>query len=145
MSNLVEYAERELDLAGWNDPDGMYGTLVKDAVLDLVRLFSDQGHSGMSASIVTSIVEKLMRYEPLTPLTGEDNEWTVLNYDDDIAAQNKRCSHVFKRADGTAYDIEGRVFREPNGSCYTGRGSRVDITFPYNPTREYVDVAEDTE
>ena len=38
------------------------------------------------------------------------------------------------------YDMDGRVFREPNGTCYTSRNSRVDITFPYTPTTEYVDV-----
>jgi len=47
---------------------------------------------------------------------------------------------VFKDADGRAYDIDGRVFREPNGCCYTSSDSRVYITFPYRPKTEYVDV-----
>ena len=144
MSNLIAHAERELAAVGLDSPDGdFYGGLTKSAVMELIRVFADQGHSGMSASIVTGIVEKLMRFEPLSPLTGADDEWTALNYDSDMAAQNKRCSHVFKRADGTAYDSNGRVFREPSGASYTGRGSRVEITFPYVPTVEYVDVDED--
>ena len=55
-----------------------------------------------------------------------------------------------QRDDGTwrAYDISGRVFREPNGSCWTGSlnenmSSTVDVEFPYVPKTEYVDVEED--
>lgn len=140
MSNLLEYAEDELNAAGWNDPDAMYGTMIRDAVLQLVSVFAEQGHSGMSASIVIALVEKLMRYEPLGPLTGSDDEWCVLEYSDDMYAQNKRCAHVFKRADGTAYDIDGRIFVEPDGMSYTGKNSHVDVTFPYTPTSEYVNV-----
>lgn len=121
----------------------MYGTMIRDAVLDLIRLFSEQGHSGMSASIVTALTEKLMRSEPLTPLAGTPDEWTVLDYSDDMYAQNKRCSHVFQRADGSAYDSRGRVFREADGWTSTRRGSRVEITFPYTPSVEYVDVPTD--
>jgi len=70
-------------------------------------------------------------------------KWAELDYGDpNMAAQNKRCLHVFRRADGTAYDIEAVIFREPSGACFTGRGSSRDITFPYVPKREYVGVTE---
>jgi len=49
---------------------------------------------------------------------------------------------VFKDETGEAYDINGKVFREPSGSCYTSFESRVPVTFPYTPTTEYVDVVE---
>ncbi len=38
----------------------------------------------------------------MTPLTGADDEWTALDYGPDMAAQNKRCPHVFGARDGTA-------------------------------------------
>jgi hypothetical protein len=81
----------------------------------------------------------LLRYEPLGPLTGEPDEWVDHGY----CMQNNRCSHVFKQADrfdGQAYDIQGKVFREPSGACYTCSDSFVPITFPYTPTTVYVDV-----
>ena len=140
--SLTEHAERELRAAGLFDNDSDYDGMLGDAVLELIKVFAGQGHSGMSAGIVTSLFEKLARYEPLGPLTGEDDEWVQLDYGNNIAAQNKRCGHVFKRADGTAYDGEGRVFRESNGACHTSSASRVDITFPYTPVTEYVDVPE---
>ena len=43
-----------------------------------------------------------------------------------------------------APNIDERIFREPNRVCYTGKGSRVAITFPYSPKSEYVDVPEPT-
>jgi hypothetical protein len=79
----------------------------------------------------------LASFEPLVPLTGKDFEWNEVS---EGMWQNNRCSHVFKGPDGKAYDINGKIFREPNGSCYTNIDSRVFIDFPYTPKREYVDV-----
>jgi hypothetical protein len=112
-------------------------------ILRVVEIFADQGHSGSTAPYAIGIISKLLSYEALSPLTGEPDEWTRLEYGPDMGWQNKRCSHVFKRDDGTAYDIEGRVFREPSGACYTGSESRVEVTFPYTPVREYVDVDDE--
>lgn len=134
MSNLIAHAERELGNAGLAGDDGYDGMLV-EAVMQHVKLFADQGHSGMSAPFTIGLLERLLRFEPLTPLTGADDEWCPLDYAPDIVAQNVRCGRVFRRADGTAYDIEGRVFVDPDGDTYTGPGSRVDIEFPYTPTR----------
>lgn len=112
-------------------------------VLELLRVFSDEGHSGTTAPYTVNMFKKLAMFEPLVPLTGEDWEWNEVGPG---TFQNKRCSRVFKQADrfdGQAYDIEGKVFREPNGSCYTSADSRVPVTFPYTPKTEYVDVIGD--
>lgn len=134
--NLVSHARTELEIAGWMKPDAMYGPMMGQAVVDMQKLFSMEGHSGMSASIATSLFEKVSRFEPLTPLTGDDSEW---NEAWGGGQQNKRCSHVFKE-NGEAYDINGRVFRKPSGVCFSSRDSRVPVTFPYTPKTEYVDV-----
>lgn len=143
MSNLVKHAERELELLGMGpDVEGEMNRAMREHILMMVRAFADGEHSGSSASYALGVLNKVLDFEPVTPLTGEPDEWVELGYDDDMRAQNKRCGHVFRRVDGTAYDSEGRIFREAGGSCFTGRGSRVDITFPYAPTRVYVDVDE---
>ncbi|CAB4145760.1 hypothetical protein UFOVP1204_67 [uncultured Caudovirales phage] len=143
MSNLMTHAENEMRIAGLYDADSDYGGMIPDAVLKMMKVFADEGHSGMSASLVISIFQKIARYEPLTPLTGADDEW---HEPSPGTFQNVRCSHVFKDGkDGQAYDINGKVFRYPNGACYTGRDSRVFIDFPYTPTREFVDVPDDDE
>lgn len=128
-------------LDGTDDP---YSEAGAKAILELLDVFSNQGHSGFSANYVINAFNKLARFEPLAALTGADDEWTEVS---DGVFQNNRCSHVFKQADrfdGKAYDLNGRIFREPDGSCYTGRDSMVPIVFPYTPTSEYVDVPAST-
>lgn len=41
-----------------------------------------------------------------------------------------------------AYDIEGRIFVEPDGYTYTCTESHIYINFPYIPKKEYVKVDE---
>lgn len=137
MTDSVSFAESELRRAGWFNKDGFYGDMMGHAVLNMIKQFADEGHSGMSAGLAISLFSRLAKFEPLTPLTGEDDEWNQIA---DGTWQNKRCSRVFKDAEGRAYDIEGRVFREPSGACYTSRDSRVYVAFPYEPKTEYVDV-----
>ena len=136
MSNLTDFAKDELTRAGLFDKDSVYGGMLGEAVMKMIEQFGDEGHSGMSASLAISAFSRLARYEPLTPLTGDDDEWNEIA---DGEYQNRRCSRVFKNAEG-AYDIDGRVFREPSGSCFTSKDSRVPVTFPYVPSTEYVDV-----
>lgn len=135
-SNLMAHARRELPPEHGDDMQAA----MNRGLLQLLAVFTMQGHSGFSASYATSALEKLMRFEPLGPLTGADDEW--MDHGNGIF-QNLRCGHVFKQPDrfnGQAYDLDGRVFREPSGACYTNWDSMVPITFPYTPKREYVDV-----
>jgi hypothetical protein len=152
MSNTTRFAMSEFEAAGWvttNEgkeewSDEMQMHLCK-GVIRLLEAFSTEGHSGSSAPYAVRLFEKLAMFEPITPITGADSEW---NHTSDGVYQNKRCSHVFKQADrfnGQAYDIEGIIFREPSGCCYTGSESCVPITFPYTPVRTYKDVPEDKE
>ena len=143
--NLETYAERELRAAGWFDKDGMYGDMMGYAVVRMIREFSEEGHSGMSAGLAISLFKTVASFSPLQPLTGADDEWMFLDYGCEPSWQNKRCSHVFKDADGRAYDIQGRVFREPSGATFTSRDSRVYIEFPYTPAIEYVEVPESSQ
>ena len=110
--------------------------MVCDNILDILRVFSEQGHSGSSAPYVINLFTKLAMFKPISPLTGEDSEWDEIS---DGIYQNNRASTVFKDHD-RVYDINGKVFREKDGACFTSSESRVDVTFPYTPTTEYVDV-----
>lgn len=137
-AGLLAHAERELPHIGTDE----MGALMAEQLKELVLVFGTHGHSGFSAGYATAVLQKLLRYEPIAPLTGEPGEWNEVG---DGVFQNNRCSRVFKQADrfnGQAYDIEGRVFRETNGVCYTSSNSFVPIVFPYTPTTEYVDVQE---
>ena len=139
--NLYSHAKAEMDIV-WPESDEMQD-LMKENILDLIAVFSEQGHSGFSANYLTTHLTPLMSFKTLGPLTGNENEWTYLNYSDELVAQNKRDSRVFRRADGSAYFIDGKIFVEPSGCAYTGSGSCVDIEFPCTPESEYVYLTEE--
>jgi hypothetical protein len=112
-SSIVSYAENELRLAGWYNEDAFYGDLMPKAVMRQARLFSIEGHSGMSAGLAMNLTKQVCMFRPLTPLTGADDEWNEVG---EGTYQNKRCPHIFKEADGRAYDIQGKIFEEPDGA-----------------------------
>lgn len=154
MSNYKTHAERELALAGWYDEDAFYGDAVPKAVLELLDVFAKQGHSGMSAGIVSRLFAKLALFENITPITGEDIEWIELDYTGvaEMKYQNARESAIFKGADNKAYYINAIVFRDEEGLTFTSNGpvsckdgtvlrSRQYIKeFPFQPKTFYVDV-----
>ncbi len=138
---MMEWAEQELKLVGYdiNDPEDGPDRWLAEGTLELLKVFSEQGHSGMSAPYAVALFEKLALWKPIAPLTGEDDEWNEVG---ESTWQNRRNSVVFKGEDGQAYWIEGRVFWEwathpeiddgkPFKSYYTSRESRVNITFPW--------------
>lgn len=137
MSNLIDHAKIELQAIGYdpNDQEDGPNKWIQENILELLEVFSKQGHSGSSAPYCINLFTKLARFEPLCPLTGEDSEWTEVSAK---LFQNKRCGHVFKE-NGQAYDSQGKIFRDPDGSCWSNGESRVPVTFPYTPHTEYVD------
>lgn len=134
MSNLVKWAEEELNLLV-KDGDEMQQAINKD-ILEVVKVFSEQGHSGFSASYALNMIKRLLDWKPITPLTGEDDEWMEVEgwNKDDSTQQNKRCSAVFRKNfdNSTAYYLDGKVFSDDGGkSWFTNRDSFVPVTFPY--------------
>lgn len=138
---LRDYAEREMELA-WPDCDEMQELMKKD-ILEIVDVFSAQGHSGVSAPYAINVLNRLLRYRPLTPLTGEDDEWeesAFLSDEEKTVEQNKRFSSVFRENydNSTAHDIHGKIFSDDGGETwYSNRHSNVPITFPYLPGDDY--------
>lgn len=149
MNNYEKHAWLEFKAAGWVDDNNKFNDEMQEAicnhVLKLLEVFDGEGHSGSSAPYAIGLFEKLAKFEPVAPLTGEDWEWVdVAEQSGGPLWQNKRCSHVFKDNNG-AYDIDGIVFydwhTDENGEKYkthfTSRESRVPVTFPYVPKTEY--------
>lgn len=141
MSKMVEWATKELKLAGYDidDPEDGPNRWLAEGTLELLKVFAEQGHSGMSAPYAVALFEKLALWKPIAPLTGEDDEWNDVDFG---VKQNRRNSSVFKGEDGQAYWIQGRVFWEwysspdiddgkPYKTHFTSRDSRVNITFPW--------------
>lgn len=110
MSNLVKHAEYELKLSGLLDKDSDYDGMLGKAVLELVRVFAKQRHSGFSASATLAIFEKVASYKPLTPIGKLEDEWmniSGMTADGKGMWQNKRRGTTFSRDGGkTWYDID---------------------------------------
>lgn len=157
MNSYRTHAMREFRAAGWLNEDGTFKDQMQQAicghVMKLLDVFAGEGHSGSSAPYAINLFKDLASFETIVPLTGEDFEWNDVG---NGMWQNNRCSHVFKDEDGRAYDIEGKIFYdwherdaypdEPEypgkhryKSHFTSKDSRVFITFPYTPKREYVE------
>lgn len=120
--SLIEHAKKEMELAGLFDKDSDYGGMISQSVMELIEVFSKQGHSGESASTVIYVFNKLASYKSLQPLTGEDSEWVNVEGPDGNLYQNIRNSAVFKDGkDSRAYFIDAYVKRTPNGHRWSGR------------------------
>jgi hypothetical protein len=152
-TNIYLHVCRELDLIGVNKHDP-----IRDHILKIVEVFSSEEHSGSSASVTANILEKLLTFEPLSPLTGEDNEWTDVGHYGSLGVnnifQNKRCGFVFKTISPEGipdtYNVSGISFykweKDSNGKVYKNyficSESRVPVVFPYIPTIEYREYKE---
>lgn len=141
-SNYVEFAFREFKVAGWLNEDGNFDDdmqeMICGQILELLNLFASHGHTGSTAVYALGLFENLAKFEPITPLTGVDDEWSEVG---DGRYQNKRCSRVFKggeRFNGQAYDSEAVIFWEwdsdkKHKTHFTNSHSAQPIEFPYMP------------
>lgn len=109
MSNLSTHAERELRKAGLFDKDSDYEGMLGEAVLELVKVFSAQGHSGFSAHMTMQIFQRVAMFKTLTPLTSDPDEWIDIGDmpDGKTTWQNRRQGSCFSNDGGkTWYDID---------------------------------------
>jgi len=100
-SNLVAHARRELRIFG-EDPDTTRG------LIRVVRAFADMGHSGTSAHHCAALLDKLLRYQPLTDLTDNPDEWIDRHAEGMTPTplwQSRRNSEAFSTDGGKTYTL----------------------------------------
>lgn len=137
MSNLHDHAVYELSLL--DDGSDEQKEVNKD-ILEIVDKFASQGHSGFSAYYALSLVDRLLKFLPIKPLTGEDSEWNQLNYGGKVEYQNKRASNVFKDSNGNVYDVD-RFSHSYGDHESTWCGPRYYIDkFPYQPVGDSINI-----
>lgn len=111
MSNLTIHARNEMQRAGLFDKDADYNGLIAEAVIELIQKFAAQGHSGESAMQTLHLFDKLARFDVLTPVTSDPEEWVNVSEfggpNSKSVWQNRRKSSVFSNDGGqTWYDID---------------------------------------
>lgn len=80
MNNVYSWAEQECRLAckkenpnfDFDSDDFDYGCSCYKSALKAYKSLVEDEHSGMSFSFTRDILERLMRHEPLTPITDDD-------------------------------------------------------------------------
>src|SRR3990167_8393513 len=97
MSNLIEHAKEEFKILGYKpleeNPEDDPNKWIQENVLELLEVFSKQGHSGSSAPFCVDYFKRLAAFEPLSPIKCDDSEWVEVG---EGTFQNKRLSSVFK-------------------------------------------------
>ena len=102
-SNIAGHAWDELNRAGLFTSEGdFYGGMTGRAVMALVDVFVEQGHSGMSGAIVTDLFRRLVEFEPLGSLTDDPDEWCEVA---DGLWQSRRRPAAFSRDNGQTYRL----------------------------------------
>ena len=151
--SMYEWAEQECRLAckqenpnfDFDSDDFDYGCSCYKSALKAYKSLAEDGHSGMSFSFTRDILERLMRHEPLTPITDEDFESGSLIYDaDDLASmglkseiQCPRMSSLFRKEtiDGeVTYNDLDRAYcidmEKPSDTFSSNTDKIVDELFP---------------
>lgn len=154
MTNTQQHAINELNILYSQTPDAIVKPFEKE-ILALCEAFGNSGQSGGSysytANAITSTLNKLLKQETVSPLTGEDNEWNLLDYGEDIKYQNIRESGVFKQEDGSCNYVDAIIWRGKypgdtewndtfNGRVENLRSSQKIKQFPFTPKTFYIDV-----
>jgi len=168
--NLYEKAKSEFKYLKQNQKDAIVLDFEKE-ILALVKKFSESGQSSSSAphyiNAITNVTKLLLNHEPISPLTGDENEWHF--YDANVTVngfppecyQNKRLSSVFRdEYNKLPYYLDAIIFKdEEEFGTFTGSVYKDDSLtervysyqyikkFPFTPKTFYIDVkyAEITE
>lgn len=150
-SPLIEFAKREFRYAGWTpmeEAEDGPDKWAQENILELLEVLKRQGHSPMSAPFIIHAFTQLAQWKPLTPLTGDADEWHAAQEETEME-QNKRCPEVFRRF-GVAYRTGHYVFAHPQTrplepgeegypgtreftSHFTSKYSSKVVEFPYQP------------
>ena len=150
---MYDWAEQECRLAckkenpnfDFDSDDFDYGCSCYKSALKAYKSLAEDGHSGMSFSFTRDILERLMRHEPLTPITDDDfKDGNYLYPDEQLASmglkseiQCPRMSSLFRKEtiDGeVAYNDLDRAYcidiEKPSDTFSSSADNIVDELFP---------------
>lgn len=161
--STYDWAEQECRLAckrenpdfDFDGNDFDYGCSCYKSALKAYKSLVEDNHSGMSFSFTRDILERLMRHEPLTPITDDDFKGGSLIYsDEDLASmglkseiQCPRMSSLFRKEtlDGKiTYSDVNRAYsvniEEPSDTFSCGMDTNIvdemfPIQMPYLPEK----------
>lgn len=106
MSNLVNHARRELTRIGEESET------IEDYIR-VIQAFADMGHSGGSASVAIPVINELLQFKNLSPLTDDSDEWMEVDLGG-RAWQSRRNPEVFSTDGGKTHYLLSEVTNTSN-------------------------------
>ena len=155
LKNLDE-VEKEFIKIGYNpieksedEPDKW----IQEGTYKLLDIFYKQNHTEETSNLVLEYFYKLSMFKPLMPIMCTDDEWNNISESmgGENMYQNNRCSAVFKNNDEKPYYLDAIVWKNQNGSTYTGsvfnsKNEKITssqiIKIPFIPKTFYVNVID---
>lgn len=101
MSNLVDHAKAELEAVGQFKEDPAFAQSLVAAV---AAFASYGGHSGGSAAVGIQMLNDLLQFKNLSPLTNDPEEWQEVT---EGLWQSYRNSAAFSENGGKTYTVLG--------------------------------------
>jgi hypothetical protein len=137
--HLKEYAERELELSGFDQTEfGRTALKLLDDLADLTRGDAE------TMKQLCALLPRLIDRKPLSPITEEDFELETYT-EGDRSIEILRCTrypYVYKM-DGKYYDDRAVAFRNADSAesdrmyiYQNGNSSKQEIKLPYFPNEE---------
>ena len=162
MSDLLDWAKREVELAckrenpKRKEGEFDYGCACYESALKAFKSLCEDEHSGFSIKMTQSILNRLINFQPLTPIEDTDDIWNKIGDDDGYTSyQCKRMCSLFKDVytDGTVKYSDNNYYycvdiNDPH-CTYTWKTARqiIDemfpITMPYMPGKPIAVYCED--
>jgi len=168
-SNTYHHAKAELEILSLYSTEPDNRPIIepfREEILALCEKFGRSGQSGGSAPITATVlansIKKLLLQEPISPITGIDEEWILVSEEDGGLYQNIRCSALFKQGkNGRAWYLDAIVKKTQNGHTFHGpfwlrkedfltqnlenkfHCAHYVKSFPFTPKTFYIDVIEE--
>lgn len=102
--SLVEHARRELALSGQAAEDPGYAA----SIVASVAAFASYGHSGGSAEVAIEQITRLLKFETLSPLTDDPEDWIDRSEESGVPMwQSTRDPKAFSTDGGATYYLLG--------------------------------------
>lgn len=151
----ILHFERELEIMRKQVPedDQLIIEPYVEAMKGVMEAFAKEGHSGGSAPYAASAIahslKAVLGFQILSPLTGEDDEWVMIDKrisGGNVHYQNVRDGGVFKDENGNCSYNTAIVWQgEDDWDTFTGslfgiRSSQYIKEFPFMPKTFYVNV-----
>jgi len=132
---MANHAQAEFQILKKESQDSVVIEFSQE-IIALCDKFHKSGQSGGSAPFVAeaivSTLRKLMLFQPISPLTGGDEEWSDITEmcGEEVTFQNKRDSRVFKYGNGESCK-EWSDITEMCGEEVTFQNKRDSRVFKY--------------